>query len=117
MRNLTPDIIKSLNNDQVELLLELGDLAKSEFELTRKIDDLRKQAEKVGWDESARETKAIHEDSEFDDLISLRLIREREIIREKIAALMRTVAEAGLGDLGLIIRQAPNYGVKLKKKE
>lgn len=117
MRKLTPDIIKNLNNEQVELLLELGDLAKSEWELTGKIDQMRKQAEKVGWKGGKRETKAIHEDNEFDELISLRLVREREMVRDKISALMRTVADAGLGDLGLIARQARNYGVDLKKKE
>lgn len=117
MRDLTPEIIKSLSNDQVELLLELGDLAKSEWELTGKIDEMRKQAEKVGWKEGTGETKAIHEDNEFDELISLRLVREREIIRGKIATLMKAVSEAGMGDLGLIVRQAPNYGVDLKKKE
>lgn len=117
MKKLTPDIIKNLNNDQVELLLELGDLAKTEWELTGKIDDMRKQADKVGWKGSETETKAIHEDSEFDELISLRLVREREIIRDKIAALMRSIADAGLADLDLILRQAPNYGIDLKKKE
>lgn len=117
MRKLTPDIIKNLSKDQVELLLELGDLAKSEWELTGKIDDMRKQADKVGWKGREAETKAIHEDSEFDELISLRLVREREIIRDKISALMNSIADAGLGDLGLIARQAPNYGIDLRKKE
>ena len=117
MRKLTPDIVKNLNSEQVELLIELGDLAKSEWELTGKIDDMRKQAERVGWKDDKSETKAIHEDNEFDELISLRLVREREMIRSKISALMKSVADAGLGDLGLIIRQASNYGVDLKKKE
>lgn len=117
VRKLTPDIIKKLNNDQVELLLELGDLAKSEWELTGKIDQMRKQAEKVGWNGGKSETKAIHEDNEFDELISLRFVREREMIRDKISALMKTIADAGLGDLGLINRQARNYGVDFKKKE
>jgi hypothetical protein len=117
VRKLTPDIIKNLNNDQVELLLELGDLAKSEWELTGKIDDMRKQADKVGWKGKEAETKAIHEDNEFDELISLRLVREREIIRDKIAALMKSISDAGMGDLDLIVRQAPNYGIDLKKKE
>ena len=117
MRELTPDIIKKLNNEQLELLLELGDLAKSEWELTGKIDEMRKQAEQVGWKGGEKETKAIHEDNEFDDLISLRLIRDREMIRDKIAALMKSVIDAGLGDLGLIVRQAVNYGVEPRKKE
>lgn len=113
MRDLTPEIIKSLTDEQVELLVELGDLAKTELELTQKIEDMRKQAQKVGLDGGSRETKAIHEDNEFDELISLRAIREREVIREKIAGLMKAMKEAGLGDLGLIKRQAANYRVDL----
>jgi hypothetical protein len=117
MRELTPEIIKKLTDEQVELLVELGDLAKKEWELTEKIEDLRKQAQKVGLDSGERETKAIHEDNEFDELLSLRLIREREMIRDKVAGLMKSISEAGLDDLGLILRQAPNYGVDLKRKE
>lgn len=111
MRDLTPEIIRSLSDEQVELLVELGDVARKEWELTEKIEDMRKQAQKVGLDGGNRETRAIHEDNEFDELISLRAIREREVIREKIAGLMRAMKEAGLGDLGLINRQAANYGI------
>ncbi len=117
MRKLTPEVIKNLTNDQVELLVELGDLAKKEWELTEKIEDLRKQAQKVGLDSGERKTRAIHEDNEFDELLSLRLIREREMIRGKIAGLMKSISEAGLEDLGLILRQASNYGIDLKRKE
>ncbi len=117
MRKLTPEVIKNLTDDQVELLVELGDLAKTEWELTEKIQDLRKQAKKVGLDSGKHKTRAIHEDNEFDELLSLRLIREREMIRNKIAGLMKSISEAGLEDLGLILRQASNYGVDLRRKE
>jgi hypothetical protein len=39
MRDLTPEIIKSLSNDQIELLAELGELAKAEKDLTEKIEN------------------------------------------------------------------------------
>lgn len=117
MRELTPEVIKNLANEQVELLVELGDLAKKEWELTEKIEDLRKQAQKVGLDSGERETRAIYEDDEFDELLSLRSIREREMIRDKIAGLMKSISEAGLEDLGLIIRQASNYGIEPEQKE
>lgn len=117
MRDLTPEIIKKLTDEQVELLVELGDLAKTEWELAEKIENTRKQAQKVGLDGGSRETKAIYEDNEFDELLSLRAIREREFIREKIAGLMRAMRDAGLGDLGLIGRQAANYGMDPKRQE
>jgi glutamate mutase epsilon subunit len=117
MRDLTPEIIKSLSNDQIELLAELGDLAKAEKDLTEKIENTRKQSENVGLNRSNRSTRAIFEDTNFDELLSIKLIREREAIRDKIAGLMEALIEAGLGDLALVRRQALNYGVDLKKKE
>ena len=109
---LTPETIKKLNPDQLELLVELGDLAKKEEELTLQIDTIRRQEEKVGLGRNNRNAKAIHEDDEFVELLSLRFIREREIIREKIGGLLRSLIDAGLGEMGLIQRQAANYGVK-----
>ena len=117
MKQLTPEVIKNLTEEQVELLVELGDLARTEWELTEKIEDLRKRAQKVGLDSGERKTRAIYEDNEFDELLSLRSIREREIIRDKIAGLMESISEAGLEDLGLILRQASNYGIDPKRKE
>jgi len=117
MIELTPEVIKNLSNEQLELLAELGELAKTERDLTEKIEDIRKQSENVGLRSPNRETRAIHEDSDFDELLSIKSIREREAIREKIAGLMRSLIEAGLGNLALIQRQALNYGIDLKKKE
>jgi glutamate mutase epsilon subunit len=117
MRDLTPEIIKSLSNDQIELLAELGELAKTEKDLTEKIENTRKQSENVGLLRSNRTTKALFEDTNFDELLSIKSIREREAIREKIAGLMQALIEAGLGDLAFVRRQALNYGVELKKKE
>ncbi len=116
MKELTPEIIKNLSIDQMELLVELGDLAKMERDLTEKIETTRKQSENVGLNSGARDTKAIHEDNNFDELLSIKSIRERETIRDKIGRLMESLLEAGLGDLALIRRQAANYGVDLKKK-
>jgi len=117
MKELTPEVIKNLSNDQLELLVELGELAKSERDLTDKIEDVRKQTENVGLSGADRGTKAIYEDSNFDELLSIKSIREREVIRDKIAGLMQSLIEAGLSDLALIQRQAINYGISLKKKE
>jgi len=117
MKDLTPETIKKLNNDQLELLVELGDLARSEKDLTEKIEFIRKESENVGLSSFKRDTKAIHEDADFDVLLSIKSIREREIIRDKIAGLMKSLIEAGLGDLALLQRQARNYGISLKKNE
>ena len=78
MRELTPDIIKTLTPDQIELLIELGDLARKEEELTGQIDDIRRQEEKVGLARNNHLNRAVHEDSSFVDLLSVRAVRERE---------------------------------------
>ncbi len=110
---LTPEIIKKLTPDQMELLIELGDLAKKEEALSMEIDTIRRQEEKVGLSRNNHTIKTLHEDSEFVNLLSLRAIREREIIRDKISGLIRSLVSAGLGDLGIVQRQAANYNVKI----
>lgn len=114
MRELTPEVIMTLTPDQIELLVELGDLAQREEELTAKIDTIRRQEEKVGLARNSHAAKAIHEDGEFVSLLTLRSIRERADIREKIKSLLRTLVSAGLGDLAIINRQTVNYGIQVK---
>ena len=113
MRDLTLEVIKSLTPDQAELLVELGELAKKEEELTRIIEEIRRQEEKVGLKSNNRLMKAIYEDTEFDELLSLRAVRERFAVQDKIAGILRSLVAAGLGDLTIVRRQATNYGVKL----
>jgi hypothetical protein len=113
MRELIPEVIKSLTLDQAELLVELGELAKKEEELTQHIEMIRRQEEKVGLKSENRKTRAIYEDSEFDDLLSLRAVRERFAVQDKISGILRSLISAGLGDLAIVSRQAANYGVKL----
>jgi hypothetical protein len=113
MRELTPEVIKSLTSDQAELLVELGELAKKEEELTQLIEAIRRQEEKVGLKPNNRITRAIYEDTEFDELLSLRAVRERFVVRDKIAGILRSLLTVGLGDLGVVQRQSDNYGVKL----
>jgi hypothetical protein len=114
MRELTPEVIKSLTSDQAELLVELGELAKKEEELSTLIEDIRRREEKVGLKSDNRHTKAIHEDAEFDDLLSLRAVRERFAVQDKIGGILRALSAAGLGDLAIVQRQAPNYGANFK---
>ncbi len=115
MRELTPDIIKKLTDEQIELLVELGDLAKKEADLTEKIEEIRKLEEKVGLGRESRQNRALHEDKEYDDLLSIKSVREREMVRDKISELLNNLVKIGLGDLGLVQRQAVNYGVNLKR--
>jgi hypothetical protein len=112
MQELTPDVIKTLTSDQIELLIELGDLGRKEEELTSQIDDIRRQEERVGLARDGRVSRAIHQDASFVDLLSVRAVRERSNIREKITGILRSLIDMGLGNLGIVARQAVNYGVK-----
>lgn len=113
---LTSETIKKLSKEQLELLTELGDLAKKEAELTEKIENTRRQAEKAGLGRDREEVKNLMDDPEFDDLLSVRVINEREQIREKIKSILISLVNAGLDKLDIVNRQAANYGVSLKEK-
>jgi hypothetical protein len=115
MRELTPDIIRTLTADQIELLIELGDLARKEGDLTAQIDSIRRQEEKVGLARNSKVNRAVHEDSTYVDLVSVRFVRERSVIREQIAGILRSLIHEGLSDLGIVARQAANYGVQVKE--
>lgn len=111
---LTPEFIKSLSKEQLELLTELGDLADKEAQLTEKIEGIRRTAEKAGIGREREVAKRLMDDPDFDRLLSVQLIFEREQIRDKIKSVMSLLVGAGLEDLGIIQRQAANYGVDLK---
>ena len=111
---LTPEFIKELSKDHLELLTELGDLAKKEFDLTESIENNRRQAEKAGIGREREVAKRLMEDQEFDNLISIQLIYEREQVRAKIRSVFDSLISAGLGELDIIQRHAENYGLKAK---
>ena len=113
---LLPETIKSLSMDQLELLKELGELARKEADLTEIIENNRRMAEKAGLGRDREVAKSIMDDQEFDNLLSVQSIFEREQIKEKIKSILKALIDNGLGDLGLIQRQAPNYGVDFKNK-
>ncbi len=112
---LTPESINKLNPGQLQLLDELGDLARKEAELNAIIEANRHQAEKAGIGRDRENLKSIIDDPEYDNLISVKAIKEREQVKEKIRSVMQSLIEAGLGELEILKRQAPNYGLKIDR--
>lgn len=112
---LTPETIKKLSMDQLELLKELGELAKKEADLTKIIEDNRRMAEEAGFARDREMAKSIMDDHEFDNLLSIQTIYEREQIKNKIKSIITAIINNGLGELELIKRQAANYDVELSK--
>jgi len=111
---LTPEIITNLSMDQLEFLKELGELAKKEADLTEIIENNRRMAEEAGFDRNRESADRIMDDHEFDNLLSVQTIYEREQVRNKIKSIMEALINNKLGDLDLVKRQAANYGVDLK---
>jgi len=111
---LTPEIITNLSMDQLELLKELGELAKKEADLTEIIENNRRMAEEAGFDRNRESADRIMDDHEFDNLLSVQTIYEREQIKNKIKSIMEALINNKLGNLDLIKRQAANYGIDLK---
>ena len=113
MMELTSELIKNLGKEQLELLTELGELAAKEATITEQIELNRRQAEKAGIGREREIASRLMDDQEYDNLVSVQLIYEREQIRSKIQSVLKALISAGLGELDLIRRQAPNYGVEL----
>ena len=111
---LTPEIITNLSMDQLELLKELGELAKKEADLTEIIENNRRMAEEAGFNRNRESADRIMDDHEFDNLLSVQTIYEREQVKNKIKSIMEALINNKLGDLDLVKRQAANYGVDLK---
>jgi hypothetical protein len=109
---LTPEIIRTLSEEQIQLLLELGELAKRESDLTESIEVNRRQADKVGLGRDREKVKYLIDDPELEYLLSVNTIREKEQVRDKIKSVLQSLISAGLGNLDIVDRQASNYGLK-----
>ena len=80
---LSPETIKNLSRDQLELLTELSELAAKETALTDHIEANRRQTEKAGLGRDREVAKSLMDDHEYDNLQSVRLIYERVQIKVK----------------------------------
>jgi hypothetical protein len=109
---LTAEFVRTLSTEQIELLTELGDLAKKESELTEITEFNRRQADKVGLGRDREKAKNLMDDPELEFLLSVNAIKEKEQIRDKIKSVLQSLISAGLGELDIISRQVLNYGLK-----
>ncbi len=111
---LTPETIKALSKEQLELLTELAELAKKEEDLTDVIESNRRKAEKAGLGRDREIAKSLMDDHEFDNLMSVRIIYEREQVRDKIKSILTSLIDVGMDKLDIVKRQAPNYDIEMK---
>jgi hypothetical protein len=108
---LSPDFVRKLSTEQMELLTELGDLAKKESQLTELIEMTRRQADKVGLGRDREKTRSLMDDPEFEYLLTVGAIKEKEMIKDKIKSILQSLISVGLGELDIVARQAANYGL------
>ena len=71
-------------------------------------------AEKAGIGRDREVPKSLTDDPEFDNLMSIQLIYEREQVKTKIKSVLGLLIQAGLGELDIVKRQIENYQVEKK---
>ena len=111
---LSPEIVKNLTKEQLELLIELGELARKEAELTEIIENNRRKAEKAGLGREREVARSLMDDHEFDNLLSVQVVYQREQVRDKIKSVIQSLIQADMAGLGIIKRHAASYGVHLQ---
>jgi hypothetical protein len=114
---LTPDFVRKLTLEQMELLTELSDLAKKESQLTELIELTRRQAEKVGMGRDKEKIRNLMDDPEFEHLLTIGAIKDKEQIKDKIKSVLQSLIKIGLGELDIVNRQAANYGLSIEDKK
>jgi hypothetical protein len=110
---LSPEVVKNLTKEQLELLIELGELARKEAELTEIVENNRRRAEMAGLGREREVAKSLMDDQEFDNLLSVQVIYQREQVRDKIKSVLQSLIQANMASLGIIQRHAASYGVDL----
>jgi len=110
---LSPEVIKNLTKEQLELLIELGELSRKEAEYTDIVESNRRKAEKAGLGREREVARSLMDDHEFDNLLSVQVIYQREQVRDKIKSVIQSLVHADMARLGIIKRHAASYGVEL----
>jgi hypothetical protein len=112
---LTAEVISELDDEQLTILQELGELAAKKLKVSTLVDQFTQQ---VAQSQSTMGFKTkddpgeLHEDPE---VISLVTIKERYKITNidmQIKRTLRRAVEVGLGKLAIIQRQCRIYGIK-----
>lgn len=112
---LSEDVIAGLNDEQLMVLQDLGELAVKKLRLSRAIEDFTAQAvatqKQMGFQPKATPT-GLHEDPEVLSLITIKERFKLGSITEQIRKTLKRAVTAGLGHLAVIQRQCKLYNVE-----
>ena len=111
---LSEDVIAGLNDEQLTILQDLGELAVKKLRISRAIEDFSAQAtatqKQMGFQPKATPT-GLHEDPEVLSLITIKERFKIGSITEQIRRTLKRAVNSGLGHLAVIQRQCTIYNV------
>ncbi len=117
---LSDDVIAGLNDEQMTILQDLGELAAKKLKVSRAIEDFTSQiiaSQKQMGFQTKIEPTGLHEDPELLALLTIKERYKLGNIREQIRRTLRRALDVGLGKLAVIQRQCKVYGVDASAPE
>jgi hypothetical protein len=117
---LTDDVISRLNDEQLTILQELGELAAKKMKVSNLIDQFTqqvKQSQSTMGFKTKDNPDHLHEDPEVISLVTIKERYKVTNIDRQIQRTLRRAVEVGMGHLALIQRQCRIYGVDCTPKK
>jgi hypothetical protein len=112
---LTGDVISELNDEQLTILQELGELAAKKLKVSTLVEQFTQQVAQsqstMGF-KTKDEPGELHEDPEVISLVTIKERYKISNIDQQIKRTLQRAVDVGLGNLAIIRRQCKIYGVK-----
>ena len=111
---LTDDVIAKLNDEQLSILQELGELAAKKMNISNVIEQFTQQvstAQNTLGFQTKENPEDLHEDPEVLSLVTIKARYKITNIDRQIERTLRRAVAVGLGNLALIQRQCRIRGV------
>ena len=112
---LTEDVISKLNDEQLSILQELGELAAKKLKVSTLVEQFAQQVTQsqstMGF-KTKEDPAELHEDPEVISLVTIKERHKISNIDQQIQRTLRRAVDVGLGNLAIIRRQCRIYGVK-----
>lgn len=116
---LTSDVISKLDDEQLSILQELGELAAKKLKVSTLVEQFTQQIAQsqstMGF-KTKEEPGDLHEDPEVISLVTIKERYKISNIDQQIKRTLKRAVEVGLGNLAIIQRQCRIYGVDCREK-
>lgn len=117
---LTDDVIAQLNDEQLTILQELGELAAKKMKVSNLIDQFTqqvKQSQSTMGFQPKENPDDLHEDPEVISLVTIKERYKITNIDRQIERTLRRAVEVDMGHLAIIQRQCRIYNVDCQPPE